>query len=453
MKTITGNEFDNYLKTITVNSENDSTEKTVKEIINAVRAGGDAAVRRYASLFDRSSPETLEVPPNKIRDAVIKLEKSDAALARALELAAQNIKRFSLKQREQYIDFEFENSPGVFTGQKVIPVGRAAVYVPGGRFPLISSALMCLIPAFSAGVDEVCLASPPGADGIPDTRILAAAGIAAKVCGRLDNGFRSFAIGGAQAIAALALGTETIPRCDVVSGPGNKYVAAAKRLLFGETGIDFIAGPSDILVIMDEDSRPELAAADMLAQAEHDPDARARALVPNQKTADRLMAALNEKLAELNAAGSSMTPPSANVPLIAQQSLDNGGLIIIYKNREEAVKIANAVAPEHLELQVSGPDNWISLLKNYGSLFTGPLSAEVLGDYSAGLNHTLPTLGTSRFSSGLSVRYFLRTLTTLRCSNSHHPDNNGYAAALDAAETIARAEGLAAHAESARIRR
>ena len=454
MKTISGNDFFKYWKnfseggaaavstdTTTEVSTDITTENTVKEIINAIRANGDKAVRHYASLYDRSSPENPEVPLEKIIEAVKNIESHDIVLSDALKLSAQNILRFSQKQREQFVDFEFENSPGIFTGQKVIPVKRAAVYVPGGRFPLVSSALMCLIPAFCAGVEEVCFASPPGGGsipantGAPDTRILAAAGIAAQVCGRLDSGFRAFSMGGAQAIAALALGTETVPRCDVVSGPGNKYVAAAKRLLFGETGIDFIAGPSDILVIMDESASLDLAAADMLAQAEHDPDARARALVPNELTAKNLVKALDSRLQKLSTAKT------------ARQSLDNGGLIVVYENQEQAQNIANIIAPEHLELQTAAPDNWIASLKNFGSLFIGSLSAEVLGDYSAGLNHTLPTLGTSRFSSGLSVRYFLKTLTTLRCEKAP-----GFSDALKAAETIAVAEGLSAHAQSAAAR-
>jgi histidinol dehydrogenase len=437
MKIIKQEEFDDYWKKDLFQAEDDETLKTVKEIIRAVRVEGDAAVRRFASMFDRSSPETLEVPASKIKEAVQELEASDPGLAGALRFSSINIRRFSMAQREQFKDFEFENVPGVFTGHKVIPASRAGIYVPGGRYPLVSSALMCLIPAFCAGVEELCFSSPPGDDGIPDTRILASAGIAAKVCGRLDTRFRAFSVGGAQAIAALALGTESIPACDVVAGPGNKYVAAAKAILFGTTGIDFIAGPSDILVIMDEDSSAELAAMDMLAQAEHDLDARARALVPSEAAANRLIKALETGLQKL---------PVGNSRNMAQGSLDNGGLIVIYKDRSDAQLIANAIAPEHLELQVSNSTSWIQGLRNYGSLFIGALSAEVLGDYSSGLNHTLPTSGTARFTAGLSVRHFLKTPTCLRCEKE-----DGYREALEAAEIIAKAEGLSAHAESARL--
>ena len=323
----------------------------------------------------------------------------------------------------------------------------AGIYVPGGLYPLISSALMGIIPAYCAGVDSVCFASPPGLDGLPDVNLLGAAGIAAQVCDKLginslETGFRCFAMGGAQAIAALALGTETVLRCDVVAGPGNKYVVAAKRVLFGNAGIDFVAGPSDILAIIDEKSSFDLAAIDMLAQAEHDPDARARALVPSTDAAKQLEMALEKHLGNL---------PLETSQKIARQSLASGGLIVIYNDMAQAIKIANTIAPEHLELHVSGAENWVPSLKNFGSLFIGELSAEVLGDYSSGLNHTLPTSGSARFTSSFSVRYFLKTLTTLRCENRSEK-SDGYITALKAAETIARAEGLEAHAASAKTR-
>jgi histidinol dehydrogenase len=348
-------------------------------------------------------------------------------------LAAAHLYRFSAWQKAGFVDFEYEMAPGLITGQRVIPVQRAAVYVPGGRFPLISSVLMGAIPAFAAGVEEVILASPPREDGLPDPRILAAACIAG-----VQGGFhppRVFAIGGAQAIAALALGTETVPRVDLIAGPGNKYVAAAKRLLFGQVGIDFVAGPTDVLVIADGSASADLIAADLLAQAEHDPDARARALVPRRDLAAEVLAALERRLASL---------PTAPV---ARTSLEAGGLIIIYDTPEEAVRIANTIAPEHLEIQTARPDDWIPPLKNYGSLFIGNHAVEALGDYAAGINHTLPTSASARFTGGLSVRHFLKTLTSLRCA-----PGPGYDGALRASELIARAEGLAAHALSAAAR-
>jgi histidinol dehydrogenase len=439
VKIITGGEFDSYWKAVLragADSVNRDVENTVREIIESVRIEGDAALRRYAAKFDKSSPAHVETALDEAMAAREDMLRGEPELFAALELSAGHIARFAQLQKNQLCDFEYEMEAGLFTGQRVVPVERAAIYVPAGRFPLFSSVLMGLIPALCAGVDEVILASPPMADGKPDRRILAAAAVA---LGSYRGRLRLFALGGAQAIAALALGTETVPRVDVIAGPGNKYVAAAKRLLFGETGIDFVAGPTDVLIIAeDEGGFSELAAADMLAQAEHDPDARARVLVPGGAMAKKIAAALEEQLKAL--------PPESKAA--ARASLDAGGLIIVYSSLDEAVKIANTIAPEHLELHVKN-SALIPRLKNYGSLFAGPLSAEVLGDYSAGINHTLPTSGSARFTGGLSVRHFLKTLTTLRVESA----GGGYAAALAAAECMGRAEGLAAHAESAAMRR
>jgi histidinol dehydrogenase len=444
MKIIQGSEFNLYWKNQSKQANDEKTEKIVKKIIAQVRAKGDAAIRKYASKFDKSSPQQLEVPLSAAKNELEKLRTSDPALVEALEFSARNIKRFSGKQKEQFINFEYEMETGLFTGQRIIPAEKAAIYIPGGRFPLFSSVLMCMIPAFCAGVEEVILSSPPMEDGLPDRKTLAAAALAAEVSGISDNRLRIFAIGGAQAIAALALGskaadgTESVPRVDIIAGPGSRFVAAAKRILFGEVGIDFIAGPSDVLIITDgaDDKAADFAAADMLAQAEHDPDARARALVPTKELAEKIAAAVERRLPTL---------PTAKT---ARLSLNAGGLIIVYKNREEAVRIANTIAPEHLELQTSDDDSWIPSLKNYGSLFIGALCAEVLGDYSAGVNHTLPTETGARFTGGLSVRHFLKTVTTLRCT-----EGEGFEKARNAAEIIGRAEGLEGHAQSAASRR
>ncbi len=405
----------------------EKVEAAVAAIIAAVRAEGDAAVKRYAAKFDRSSPETLEVPIAAAQAALAELRAAEPDLAEALEFAAANIERFARAQREQLADFEFEIGSGLFTGQRVIPVSRAAVYVPGGRFPLLSTVLMGVVPALAAGVDEVILASPPLADGLPDRRILAAAALA--------GAHRVFAIGGAQAVAALALGTESVPRVDVVVGPGNKYVAAAKRRLFGEVGIDFVAGPTDVLVITDASADADLVAADLLAQAEHDPDARGRALVPSAEFAERVSAAVDRRLANLSTAET------------ARASLSAGGVLLVYSSAEEAVAVADRIAPEHLELHVERPEAWARRFRNYGSLFIGPRAAEVLGDYSAGINHTLPTSGSARFTGGLSVRHFLKVVTTLRGG-----EGEAYRRAREAAMRIARAEGLAGHEESAKAR-
>jgi histidinol dehydrogenase len=440
MNVISGAEFDNYWRSCLLNQSGagrgDPVDATVEEIIAAVQAEGDRALRRYAALFDKSSPEKLEVDPLVPREAWRELKAGEPELAAAMELAAAHIKRFSLEQKKQFVDFEYTMEGGLVTGQRVIPVERAAAYAPGGRFPLISTVLMGLIPGCAAGVGELILASPPGGDGLPDRRILAAAALVGELGGVFP---RIFSMGGAQAIAALALGTETVPRCDLVVGPGNKYVAAAKRLLYGRTGIDFIAGPTDVLIIAAAGvpRAADLIAADMLAQAEHDGDARARVLVPQDDKAliAGIMEALERRLAGLSTAA------------IARASLDAGGLIVGYRDREEGIRIANTIAPEHLELLVEEPERWVGGLRNYGSLFLGSLSAEILGDYSAGINNTLPTSGSARFTGGLSVRHFLKTSTTLRCL-----PGPGFEAARRAAEIMAGAEGLPGHAQSAAVR-
>ncbi len=427
MKIITAKEFEGYWKELGTGSGDEAVESMVREVIAAVRLEGDTAIRRFASRWDRSSPEGLEVPLSVAEAELDRLRTENADLARALEYSRENIRRFAQLQQDQIKDFEVEIDGGLFTGQRVVPVQRAAVYVPAGRFPLVSTVLMGLVPATVAGVAETILFSPPLADGLPDRRILATAVLAGV--------HRIFAVGGAQAIAAAALGTESIPRSDVVVGPGNRFVAAAKRLLYGTVGIDFVAGPTDVLVIADGSASPDLVAADLLAQAEHDAEARARALVPNREFAQRLAAALERRLSDL---------PTAE---IARSSLDAGGVAIVYGEPGEARKIADTVAPEHLELQVADAESWVPFLRNYGSLFIGSRSAEALGDYSAGINHTLPTSGTARFTGGLSVRHFIKILTTLRCT-----EGEGFIRAREAAVALAQAEGLAAHGQSARAR-
>ena len=444
MKIIKSAEFDSYWKNRAV-QDDEKTESLVKEIIAAVRAGGDEAVRGLASRFDKSSPAQLEVSLAEVVNAADELRKNNPDLYTAMELSIDHLKRFSLKQKEQFKNFEYEMEMGLVTGQQVIPVEGAAIYVPSGRFPLFSTVLMGLIPAFCAGVEEVVLASPPQEDGLPSRNILAAAGTVLGIC-KTDLSFshnsrlRVFAMGGAQAIAALAYGTESVPRVDFIAGPGNKYVAAAKRLLYGQVGIDFIAGPSDVLIIADGKcgvkNSAEIAAADLIAQAEHDPDACSRLLTPSIEFAWQLSAEIEKQLTVLP----SVSPAAA--------SLDKNGLIVVYQNKDEAVRISNSIAPEHLELQTEDDEKWIPLLKNYGSLFIGPLSAEILGDYSAGINHTLPTSGSSRFTGGLSVRNFLKIATTLRCSES-----SGFEKTRSAAQFLAEAEELKSHAKSAELRK
>ncbi|MDR2783499.1 MAG: histidinol dehydrogenase [Treponema sp.] len=444
MTLITGGEFDVYWKSRAVSGNGAAggmecdVERSVRRIIDEVRQRGDAAAREWTLRFDHTALKRFEVADDAIEAAFERLHATDTELAAALKMARDNIHRFALEQRKQFFDFECEIARGVIAGQRVIPAQKAAIYAPAGRFPLISSVLMGVVPALAAGVEEVFVASPPDGSGLPDWRILAAVRIAGDA---RATGIRAFAIGGAQAIAAFAFGTETIPRADVIVGPGNRYVAAAKRLLFGEAGIDFVAGPTDVLVIAGPDADPDIIAADMVAQAEHDPDARARVLAPDAGLAGRIMQAVEKRLAALT------TGETASV--VARTSLDGGGLIITYADEHEAARIANIIAPEHLELQCGDEANerLLPQLRNYGSLFIGEKAAEVLGDYSAGTNHTLPTYGCARFTGGLSVRHFLKTVTTLHCT-----EGAGYEPVVKAAETIARAEGLAGHAESAKMR-
>lgn len=453
MQIISASDFGGYWKLRAKNSAAALVDPIVGEIIEAVRIEGDAAVRRYAGRFDKASPERLEVPVGMAAEAWDALRSVDREIAAALELSARHIFRFAQLQMEQMGCFEQEMEKGLYTGQLVIPVERAGVYIPGGRYPLFSSVLMGMIPALAAGVDELVLASPPMEDGFPNRNILAASALSVSLCNEIPSArnlagktkFRVFSAGGAQAIAAMALGTETIPRVDIIAGPGNKYVAAAKRMLFGQVGIDLIAGPTDVLVIADNNSSADLIAADMLAQAEHDAEAAARALVPSRGMAEKINAAL----------GTLMAPLPQESRNTANASLDANGLVITYGAKEEAVQIANTIAPEHLELHCGSPESWLSpqkpgmpYLRNFGSLFIGPVAAEVLGDYSAGINHTLPTAGSARFTGGLSVRHFLKIPTTLRCA-----PGPGYDAARQAAETLGQAEGLAAHSLAAAIRR
>jgi histidinol dehydrogenase len=426
--------LDSYMRAGSAH-EDGAVSETVRAIIRRVQTDGEAALREYGERYDNVRVETFEVGISAARAAYEALKREEPALFDALRFAAANIRAFADLQKAQISSIETEVSRGVFTGQRVIPLDRAAVYVPRGRYPLISTVLMGVIPAAAAGVREICVTSAPLQDGLPDRRIVAAAVLA--------GAHRVFALGGAQAIAAFAGGVKAaasggpdiIPRADIIVGPGNKYVAEAKRQLFGSVGIDAVAGPTDVLVIADETASPAVVAADLIAQAEHDADARARALLPDKAFARQVEVELHRQLRTL---------PTRET---AQASLDAGGLLILYDNREQAAAAANKIAPEHLELHVKDPALWSPALTNYGSLFAGSACAEALGDYSAGINHTLPTMGASRFSGGLSVRHFLKIVTGLRCE-----DGADTARYLEAARTIAYAEGLHGHARSLEIR-
>ena len=426
----------------------------VKDVLADVKKRGDVALAEYGARFDVSAPQSLEIPQEELKAAAEKMQRKNPDLYNALTYSHDLALRFAKKQRESFDDFETELEPGVFTGQKNIPVEKAGVYVPAGRFPLVSTVVMTITPAVAAGVKEVILCTPPrvhpsdklaaekagtGVPGKPfvggkpyaDEGIMAAA----YICGAT----KVFACGGSQAIGAMAFGTQSIPRTDVIVGPGNKFVAEAKKLVYGTVGIDMVAGPTEVFIIADKTANPAWVAADLLAQAEHDVVAQ-----PVMATDDR---ALAEAVAQEIEKQLVVLPTKTT----AAQSIANCGRIIICDNLEQAAEAANRKAPEHLELAMDAGaerDKIASLVHNYGSLFIGHGSAEVYGDYAAGLNHTLPTSGSARFTGGLSVRVFLKTVTTLRTMEG----SAGAIASAKASGFLGDAEGLAGHARAARIR-
>ncbi len=415
----------------------DDTAATVEDIISSVRHEGDRALLHLAARFDSVSLKKLEVSPKDMAAEAERLRQQRPRLYDALCYSRDLALRFARRQRQSFDDFEEELEPGLFTGQRTIPVDRAGLYVPAGRFPLLSTVVMTSAPALAAGCGEVILCTPPrlhpNGSGKPyaDPGILAAA----QLCGV----HRVFACGGAQAIAAMAYGTQSIPRCDVIVGPGNRFVAEAKRQVYGAVGIDMLAGPTEVFIIADGSANPAWVAADLLAQAEHDPDAQAVLATPDRNLAEAVAAQLERQLETLETAETART------------SIQRNGRIIITRDLAEAARLANRKAPEHLELALDdGPelDRLAAMVRNYGSLFIGHGSAEVLGDYAAGLNHTLPTSTSARFSGGLSVRCFLKTVTTLRTA----PGSQGQIRSATIAGLLGDAEGLAAHAHAARIR-
>lgn len=416
----------------------DSLE-VVKTILADVKNSGDAALREYGAKFDVCSPEKFEIDFSELERAAKKMQAENPALYDSIVYSHDLALRFAKKQRECFSDFEIELEEGLFTGQKNIPVERAGVYVPAGRFPLVSTVIMTVTPAVAAGVNEIVMCTPPrlhpdekkAAHPYADEKIMAAA----YICGAK----KIFACGGAQAIAAMALGTQSIPKCDVIVGPGNKFVVEAKRLVYGTVGIDMLAGPSEVFIIADKNANAKWVAADLLAQAEHDIVAQPILATDDFDFAKKVQAEIEIQLENL---------PTKKT---ARESIENCGRIIVTSSLEEAAQIANKKAPEHLELALDeGVDleKIKSLVHNYGSLFIGHGAAEVFGDYAAGLNHTLPTGGSAKFTGGLSVRCFLKTVTTLRTAAG----KKGVIASANAAGILGEAEGLAGHARAARLR-
>lgn len=369
-----------------------------------------------ARRFDRFEGRAFEVPKERWGAAVQALPLD---LRLALEGAIRRVKGFAEAQRRTYVDFELEQE-GVVLGQRIVPVQRAAVYAPGGRYPLPSSVLMGVVPARVAGVSEVIVLSPK----LHPVTLAAAA---------LAGADRVFDLGGVQGIAAAAWGLAGVPKVDLVVGPGNRYVTGAKRLLYGDVGIEFPAGPSELLVIADGSADPDWIAADLLGQAEHDPDAIPAVITFEAALVPRIEASLRQQLSDL----------PADTP--ARESLRNGWIVVV-ESDQQALELSDALAPEHLELQGPRAEALADRLKNYGSLFVGANTAEVFGDYGSGTNHILPTGGASRFTGGVFVGTFLKTLTW----QSIRPE--GLQAQARAAATLADAEGLQAHGASARRR-
>lgn len=395
-------------------------ELAVDEIIADVAQNGDEALRRYAEKFDGARLESVVVSEREL-DAAVK--SADPYFLETLEQAAQNIRAFHELQRHN--DF-VRTADGIVMGQRYTPIEKVGLYVPGGTASYPSTVLMNAIPAKIAGVSEIVMTTPPSSDGSINANILAAA----KAAGVS----KIIKAGGAQAVAALAYGTESVPKVDKIVGPGNIYVATAKRRVFGRVAIDMIAGPSEILIIADGDSDPAWVAADLLSQAEHDARSSAVLVTDSRPLAESVARELERQIETLERRD------------IARRSIDDNGKIIITRDIQEALEAANIVAPEHLELCVAGPFSLLDSVKNAGSVFLGRSTPEALGDYFAGPNHTLPTSGTARFSSPLSVDDFVKKSSFL-CY-----DKAALAEAAERVADFARREGLGAHARSVLIR-
>jgi histidinol dehydrogenase len=398
-------------------------ESVVREIINDIRVRGDAALLEYTARFDRcpvAQASDLEIPLDDCHRAVSVI---DAGQRAALELAAERVRAYAGHQKLE--SWSYTEADGTVLGQQVMPMDRVGLYVPGGKAAYPSSVLMNAIPARVAGVGELVMVVPTP-DGERNQMVLAAASIAG-----VD---RVFAVGGAQAVAALAYGTETIAGVDKIVGPGNAYVATAKRMVFGQVGIDMIAGPSEILVVCDGKTDPDWIAIDLFSQAEHDEDAQSILVSPDGNFLDRVEASIQRLLPEM---------PRAK---IIRASLQGQGALIQVRDLDEAVAIANDIAPEHLELSVEDPQAMAARIRHAGAIFMGRYTAEALGDYCAGPNHVLPTSRTARFSSPLGVYDFQKRSSLIQCSVQ------GASTLGKTAAILAHGEGLTAHARSAEVR-
>ncbi len=398
-----------------------SVEDIVTAIIDNVKANGDKALYEYCEKFDKAKLSSLEVSAEEIEEAFNTVEPKFVEIIRS---AAENVREFHSRQVRN--SFILNEKDGVVIGQKVIPIEKVGLYVPGGTAAYPSTVLMDSIPAKIAGCSEIVMVTPPNAEGKVNPVILAAA----KIAG-VD---RIFKVGGAQAVAALAYGTESVPKVDKIVGPGNAFVAEAKKQVFGMVSIDMIAGPSEILVVADKTCVPKYVAADLLSQAEHDKMASAVLVCDDMDFANAVSAELERQI------------PLLPREEIARTSIDNNGKIIVADDLLKAIDIANEIAPEHLELCMDNPFDYLDKIKHAGSIFMGKYCPEALGDYFAGPNHTLPTSGTARFSSPLSVDDFVK-----KTQYTYYTKDALRAVAEDVA-FFAEKEGLSAHARSATVR-
>lgn len=413
-------------KSLFKNIEIEKNEQSqVSDILDDIKNHKDEGVKKYNLLFDKNPRNNFRV----MRDEIVKAYKQvDIKFIEDLKVAAKNIEEFAKAQKNSFVNnFEKDIFPGVTLGQKHIPIESALAYIPGGSYPLFSTALMLIIPAKIAGVKRVCACSPTMKNtGEINPKTLVAMDIA--------GADEIYAVGGVQAIGAFTYGTDSIKPVDIIVGPGNKYVTEAKRQCYGKVGIDFVAGPSEVLIIADESANADYIAADVLAQCEHDYNARGILITTDKKLGQEVAKKVEEILKDL---------PTKE---IASLSWHNNGEIILVDNLQEAVKLSNQYAPEHLEVIVKYPDEITDKLINYGSLFIGEFSAEVFGDYVSGTNHTLPTLRASRYTGGVWVGTFIKTCTTQRLSQR----------AVDllapVAHDLAVDEGLYAHANAAKVR-
>lgn len=400
-----------------------SVQETVTNIVNDVRARGDDALIEYTNRFDRmsvSSMVDLELTQKQLQDA---LDGLDEAKRNALLVAAQRVRDYHDKQKQD--SWQYSEADGTVLGQKVTPMDRVGIYVPGGKAAYPSSVLMNAIPAHVAGVSEIIMVVPTP-DGELNQLVLAAAAAAGVT--------RVFTVGGAQAVAALAYGTATVPKVDKVVGPGNIFVATAKRMVFGAVGIDMIAGPSEILVVCDGKTNPDWIAMDLFSQAEHDEDAQSILVATDEAYLDQVQASIEKLL------------PTMEREAIIRASLTERGAMILASSDTDAIDLINRIAPEHLELSVEDPEAWLPEIRHAGAIFMGRYTAEALGDYCAGPNHVLPTSGTARFSSPLGVYDFQKRSSLVKFSA------DGASEMGKVASVLARGEHLTAHARSAEYR-